>query len=155
LSVEWRGTTGGLAGTFGELFWIQNNGDFSCVVSGFPTIAFVKNGNRLVMKTDDVVGHVGNDQMGVAESRRPPRVRLTPHGGTASFWVFGTDVVTPCPNANQIVMSLKSLTGRALIPVPSEYPAWPYCGTGVTVNPIVAGVSGSDPPRPLRSEILQ
>lgn len=151
--VVWRGTTGGLAGTFGDLFWIRNEGGLSCVVNGFATITFYKDGKQLVSKTQDVVGHAGNDQMGVGNGR-PPSVRLAPHGGVASFWVFGTDVQTPCPNASELVVSVRSLSGRAVIPVPRGFSSWPYCGIGVTVNPMVPGVSGSDPARPLRTEIL-
>ena len=156
LSVIWRGTTGGLAGTFGELFWVRNEGGSPCVISGYPTIAFRENGKRLSIQIEDVAGHLGNDQMGVAYGRRMPVVRLLPDGGVASFWIFGNDVMPKCINASQIVVALRSLTGRAVIPVPPRvYSAWIYCGGGATVNPIVAGVSGSDPPRPLRTEIMQ
>jgi hypothetical protein len=154
LTVVWRGTTGGLAGTFGELFWIRNEGAFSCVVSGYPTVSFYKDKERLAVKAEDFIGHRGNDQMGVAKLRRPPTVRLSAYGGTASFWIFGTDIVTPCTNASQIVVSLRSLSGWAAVPVPRVYSSWPYCGDAVTVNPIVPGVSGSEPSRPLRTEIL-
>ena len=129
LKVIWRGTTGGLAGTFGELFWITNEGGSYCVVSGYPTIAFYANGKRLAMNTDDVAGHLGKDMMGVASGRRPPTVRLSPQGGTASFWVFGTDVMSPCLNASQIVMSLRSLTGQAVVPVPRVCSSWPIAET--------------------------
>jgi hypothetical protein len=154
LTVVWRGTTGGLAGSFGDLFWIRNVGEFACVISGYPLIAFYKDGKRVDLNAEDYLGHMGNDEMGVAKGRRPPTVRLTPNGGTASFWIFGEDVMTPCLNASQIVVSLKSLSGRAVIPTPRGFQWWPYCGHGVAVNPIVPGVSGSDPARPLRSEIM-
>lgn len=154
LTVIWRGTTGGLAGTFGDLFWIRNEGVFACDVSGYPTISFYRGDKRLAMKISDVLGHEGNDEMGVAKGERPPTVRLAPRGGVASFWIFGTDVMTPCSNASDIVVSLQSLTGRAVIPVPRDFQSWFYCGGGAAVNPIVAGVSGSDPSRPLRSEIM-
>ena len=155
LTVIWRGTTGGLAGSFGDLFWIRNVGGFSCVISGYPTIAFYKNGQRVDLKAAHYLGHMGNDQMGVTKGRRPPTVRLAPNGGVASFWLFGTDVMTPCPNADEITVSLKSLSGRAVIPTPRGFQWWPYCGHGVAVNPIVPGVSGSDPARPLRTEIMR
>jgi hypothetical protein len=154
LTVVWRGTTGGLAGSFGDLFWIRNKGEFSCVISGYPTIAFYNNGTRVDLKAKDYLGHMGNDEMGVAKGGTPPTVRLGPDGGVASFWLFGTDVMTPCPNEKQIVMSLKSLSGRAVIPTPRGSQWWSYCGGGFTVNPVVPGVSGSDPARPLRSEIM-
>src|SRR5579863_1678830 len=118
LSVIWRGTTGGLAGSFGDLFWIRNAGAFPCVISGYPTIAFYKNGRRVDLTGTDYLGHMGNDEMGIAKGGRPPTVRLEPNG-VASFWLFGTDVMTPCPNPSQLVVSLKSLSGRAVIPTPS------------------------------------
>jgi uncharacterized protein DUF4232 len=154
LSVVWRGTTGGLAGTFGDLFWIRNEGASSCVVSGYPTISFYKSGGRVDVKAEDYIGHRGNDEMGVATLRRPPTVRIAP-GATASFWLFGTDVETPCANASQVVVSIRSMRGWASIPVPRGFSSWPYCGDFVTVNPIVPGVSGSDPARPLHTEIMQ
>lgn len=154
LTVTWRGTTGGLAGTFGDLFWIRNAGALACVVSGYPTISFYKNGARIEVRSEDVIGHRGNDEMGVAKLRRPPTVRLAP-GAAASFWLFGTDVETPCANASQVVVSLRSLSGWASIPVPRGFSSWPYCGGFVVVNPLVPGVSGSDPARPLHTEIQE
>lgn len=84
LSVVWRGTTGGLAGTFGDLFWIRNEGTSPCVISGFPSVALFTKDKRFPMKTADLDGHNGNDQMGVAPGRRIPSIRLLP-GGIASF----------------------------------------------------------------------
>jgi hypothetical protein len=154
LSVVWRGTTGGLAGTFGDLFWMRNNGASPCVISGFPSVAVYLKGRRLPMKAKDLEGHNGNDQMGVAPGRRMPSIRLL-SGGVASFWVFGNDVMSKCINADEMTVSLKSLTGFASIPVPKNFQAWTYCGGGLEVNPLVPGVSGSDPSRPLRSEIMR
>jgi hypothetical protein len=154
LTVVWRGTTGGLAGTYGDLFWIRNEGQFACVVSGYPTISFYKNGERVEVKSEDYIGHHGNDQMGVAKLRRPPTVRIAP-GATASFWLFGNDVQPSCANASEVVVSLRSLIGSASIPVPRGFSSWPYCGGIVMVNPVVPGGSGSDPARPLHTEIQQ
>jgi hypothetical protein len=154
LSVVWRGTTGGLAGTFGDLFWIRNNGASPCVVSGFPSVAAYLKGKHLPMKTKDLEGHNGNDLMGVASGRRIPSIRLL-SGGVASFWIFGNDVMSECINADEMTVSMKSLIGIASIPVPNNYQAWTYCGGEFEVNPLVPGVSGSDPSRPLRSEIMQ
>jgi hypothetical protein len=92
--------------------------------------------------------------MGVAPGRRIPSIRLL-SGGFASFWVFGNVVMPKCINADEMTVSVKSLTGIASIPVPKNYQAWTYCGGGFEVNPLVPGVSGSDPSRPLRSEIMQ
>jgi Protein of unknown function (DUF4232) len=149
LSVIWRGTTGGLAGSGGDLFWIRNQGASACVVSGYPSVDFYRNGVRSVMNDEDFLGSRGNDIMGVAKLRRPPTVRIAP-GGTASFWIFGNDEETPCTTANQIVVSLRSLDGWAEVAVPRGWSTWPYCGTEITVNPIVPGLSGSDPARSLR-----
>lgn len=154
LSVVWRGTTGGLAGTFGDLFWIRNNGTLPCVVSGYPIVAVYLKEKRMPMKTSDFKGHNGNDQMGVAPGRRIPSIRLLP-GRVASFWVFGNDVMSKCINGDKLTVSVGSLTGIASIPVPKGFQAWTYCGGGFEVNPMVPGVSGSDPSRPLKSEIMQ
>lgn len=154
LSAIWRGTTGDLAGTFGDLFWIRNEGASPCVISGFPSVAVYLKDKRLPMKTNDLDGHKFNDAMGVAPGRRIPAIRLL-SGGVASFWVFGNEVVSKCINADEMTVSVKSLTGIASIPVPKNYQAWTYCGGGFEVNPLVPGVSGSDPSRPLRSEIMQ
>jgi hypothetical protein len=152
LSVIWRGTTGGLAGTFGDLFWIRNIGASPCVISGFPNVAVYLKGERLSIKTKDYKGHIGNDQMGIASGRRIPSIRLVSRG-VASFWVFGNDVNSTCINGDKLRVSLKSLTGVASIPVPQGFQSWIYCGGEFEVNPLVPGVSGSDPSRPLNSEI--
>ena len=154
LSVVWRGTTGGLAGTFGDLFWIRNNGASPCVISGFPSVAVYLKGKRINMKTKNLEGHNGNDLMGVAPGRQIPSIRLL-SGGVASFWVFGNDVMSNCINGDELKVSLKSLTGSVPIPVPKNFQAWSYCGGGFEVNPLVPGMSGSDPSRPLKSEIMQ
>lgn len=154
LSVVWRGTTGGLAGSFGDLFWIRNNGAFPCVISGYPIVAVYLKDKRLPTKTWDFKGRNGNDQMGVAPGRRTPSIRLL-SGRVASFWIFGSDVMSKCINADKLTVSVTSLTGMASIPVPKGFQAWTYCGGGFEVNPLVPGVSGSYPSRPLRSEIMQ
>jgi hypothetical protein len=145
-------TTGGLAGSFGGLFWIRNTGASLCVMSGFPNIVVYSKGERLSIKTKDVKGHYFNDQMGIAPGRPIPSIRLV-SGEVASFWVFGNDVSSNCINADELTVSLKSLTGIASIPVPKGFQSWIYCGGEFSVNPLVPGVSGSDPSRPLSSEI--
>ena len=120
--------------------------------AGYPTVSFFRDGVRSAMIDEDVIGDHGPGVMGVATLRRPPSVRLAP-GGTASFWVVGTDVVTPCTNANQIVVSLRSLSGWAEVPVPAWWSTWPYCGTSIVIYPVVAGLSGSDPARSLRDTL--
>jgi uncharacterized protein DUF4232 len=149
LSVIWRGTTGGLAGSSGDLFWLRNQGASACVVSGFPAVDFFRDGVHTVMNDRDLIGNRESDDMGVVKLRRPPTVRIAP-GGTASFWIFGNDTVTPCSTANQIVVSMRSLSGWAEVPVPPGWSTWPYCGTEIFVYPIVPGLSGSDPGRSLR-----
>jgi Protein of unknown function (DUF4232) len=155
LSVAWRGTTGGLAGTFGDLFWLRNRGTSACVISGFPSVALYEKGRRLALKTRDLDGHNGNDQMGVAPGRQIPSIRLLP-GGVASFWIFGNEVAQRCVNGNDLTVSIRSLSGITSIPVPMHFQSWMYCGGGgAEINPLVPGISGSDPTRPLSSEIMQ
>ena len=154
LSVSWRGTTGGLVGTVGDLFWIRNVGVYPCVISGYPNVAVDLNGKRFAMDATDLKGHVGNDQMGIAARQPIPSIRLM-SGRVASFWVFGNDVMSNCINGNALRISLKSLRGTASIPVPRGFQYWTYCGGILVINPLLPGISGSDPPRPLKSEIMQ
>jgi hypothetical protein len=153
LNVIWRGTTGDLAGSFGELFSLRKERTAACVISGYPAVTFYEHGRHLAMKVD-AVPNLENETMGVTVGRRPQMVRLSASGGIASFWVFGNDNMSRCINASQMVITVRSLTGRAAVPAPSVYSLWPCCGDAVAVAPFVAGVSGSDPRCPLRSEIL-
>jgi hypothetical protein len=154
LVVSWRGGTGGLAGSGGDLFWVRNVGSANCALRGYPVVNFVGRDHRVVLVSGGEPGHLGNDQFGIARGARPPAVRLAAHGGLASFWVFGQGVSPPCPVAYEMVVTLTGVRGRATVLSPHAYSSWPYCGRAVVVNPLVPGASGSLPPKPLRDEIM-
>jgi len=82
-------------------------------------------------------------------------VRIAPHGGIASFWVFGNDTMSPCTTATRIMVSISGLIGRAVVNAPPMYATWPFCGAAVVVNPLLAGASGSDPPVALGSVLMR
>ena len=149
LAVAYRGTTGGLAGSFGDLLWVTNVGHAACTLRGYATVSFVSHGRAVIIASQDRRGHLGNDEFGVAPGRRVPWVRLGPDGGRASFWLFGSDVQTPCHDLTTLVVSLPGTRGRADLPAPSGFSQWWFCGDVLWVNPIVGGVSGSLPPQRL------
>ncbi len=103
----WCDTTGGLASTVEELPWIRNEAVLSCVVSDYPAVLFFAKSKRIAMKSHDVASHMVDDMMGVASDTRPPRIRLSPHSDIASKWAIGTDVITPYPDATQMVMVME------------------------------------------------
>lgn len=147
LSVSWRGTTGGLAGHSGDLFWIHNTGEKSCVLRGYPIVRFDVRGHRAPLTSTNVASPLGRPTGW--RGGPPPTVHLAP-GRVASFWVVGSDVVTPCRALSSMVVVVRPLRGRAIIDAPSAYGSWPFCGSGVTVSPILAGLSGSVPEVPVR-----
>jgi hypothetical protein len=117
-------------GSLRELFWLRKEGTAACVISGYPAVTFYQHGRHLAMKVD-AVPNLENETMGVTVGRRPPMVRLSASGGIASFWVFGNDNMSRCINASQMVITVRSLTGRAAVPAPSVYSLWPCCGDAV------------------------
>ncbi len=151
--VTWRGTTGGLAGHFGELYWLRNTGAVACTVTGYPTVSFAAPIPRAKTRVLDVQGYEDVNMFGAPPRRPLPTVRLAPRG-VASFWLFGEDVTGPCLSSTEMLVAVPRLTGRAVVRAPTVYTMWPYCGNAVAAFPIVPGGSGSDPPRPLREEIL-
>ena len=153
LVLSWRGTTGGLAGSGGDLFWVRNIGPATCVLVGFPSVNFESGARRAGIRARDVLGPFGNDVFGVRAGSSPPRVRLAPRGGLASFAVFGEDVSGACPTLTRIDISIAGTVGRVRLVAAPEFSSWPYCGTQVIVNPLVPGASGSLPARSLRDEI--
>lgn len=152
LSVQWRGTTGGLAGHGGDLFWIRNDGATVCRLSGYAVVGYQTRSGRVALTSTDSLGDAGA-RIGVYRGRLPV-VELAARGGLASFWVFGEDVQPPCPNLASMVVTIPEVRGRAHLAPPKIYSSWPFCGPSVTVYPIVPGESGSLPPVPLRDEIM-
>ena len=150
LSVTWRGSTGGLAGHSGDLFWIRNAGRSRCALRGYPIVRFVMHGRLAALTSSGVPSPLGRPT-GLRKGPSPV-VRLAP-GAVASFWVVGSDVVTPCWNLSSMVVLVRPLRGRAVIVAPSVYSSWPFCGSGITVSPILPGMSGSVPAVALRDVI--
>ena len=142
LSVTWRGSTGGLVGHSGDLFWIRNTGPVTCELRGYPIVRFIARGRVAPLTTLDVISPLGRP---TGLRRGPaPLVRLAA-GKVASFWVVGSDVVTPCRDLASMVVVVRPLKGRAVIGSPSVYASWPFCGSEVAVSPIIPGASGSVP----------
>jgi hypothetical protein len=142
LSVTWRGSTGGLAGHSGDLFWILNTGTTRCVLRGYPIVRFDVHGRVAPLGSVDVASPLGRP---TGWRGGPPPVVGLSAGAVASFWVVGSDVVSPCRALTSMVVVVRPLTGRAVIVSPPSYASWPFCGSGVTVSPILPGVSGSVP----------
>ena len=142
LSVTWRGGTGGLAGHSGDLFWIRNTGATRCVLRGYPIIRFDVHGSVAPLTSVDVASPLGRPTGW--RGGPPPAVGLASRA-VASFWVVGSDVVSPCRVLTSKIVVVRPLMGRAVIDSPSSYASWPFCGSGVTVSPILPGVSGSVP----------
>ena len=150
LSVTWRGSTGGLAGHSGDLFWIRNTGRVICELRGYPIVRFTVHGHLAPLTSSNVTSPLGRP---TGLRRGPPPVVRLAAGKVASFWVVGSDVVTPCRDLTSMVVVLRGLKGRAVIGSPSAYTFWPFCGSGVTVSPILPGTSGSVPPLSIHSVI--
>ena len=150
LSVSWRGSTGGLAGHSGDLFWIRNTGPVICDLRGYPIVRFTVRGRVAPLTSSDVTSPLGRP---TGLQRGPLLVVRLAAGKVASFWVVGEDVMGPCRDLTSMVVVVHSLKGRAVIGSPSVYGSWPFCGSGVTVSPILPGVSGSVPPLSIHSVI--
>ena len=150
VSVTWRGSTGGLAGHSGDLFWIRNAGSADCVLRGYPIVRFDVHGHLAALTSSDVASPLGRPT-GLRHGP-PPVVRLAA-GKVASFWVVGSDVVAPCRDLTSMVVVVRPLSGRAVIGSPPAYASWPFCGSGVAVSPILPGTSGAVPPVPLHTVI--
>jgi Protein of unknown function (DUF4232) len=146
LVVTWRGSTGGLAGHGGELFWVRNEGSAVCRLSGYPVVSFETGAHVSPFRNLDVKGRGFYGPTGIGAHRSFPVVRLAPNGGLASFWVFSEDVMPPCPVLPTVVVEFRGVAGYQSVPVPKAYSAWPVCGTEVDVLPILPGDSGSIPP---------
>jgi Domain of unknown function (DUF4232) len=146
LVVTWRGTTGGLAGHGGDLFWVRNEGAAICRLTGFPVVSFETRANVSPFGNLDVKGRGFYGSTGISPQRSLPVVQLAPHGGLASFWVFSEDVMPPCPVLPTVVVEFRGVAGYQSLHVPSIYNAWPVCGTKIYVLPLLPGDSGSIPP---------
>jgi hypothetical protein len=151
------------AGNVGQLFWVADTGSRSCTLSGYAratfwgTYGFVpskKPAESLVVT--EKYGRRNADFAGVATGRELPVVTLSPGGAIASFWIFGTDQPHQLADGHQsrcIVstdMRVSLWPGpQVIIVAPERAGNFDWCGT-VTIYPVVAGDTGSDPPYPLQ-----
>jgi len=139
-------STGSRACTLRGYARVTYSGNYGFVQSkkaAQPLAVTVEHGRRYV------------DIAGVAKDRVLPTVTLAPGGAIASFWIFGTDEPHQLTNGHQsrcIVSDLMyvSMTGGTadLLVEPVRASDFVWCGS-VTVYPVVAGDTGSDPPFPL------
>ena len=88
---------------------------------------------------------------GVAKGRVLPTVTLSPGGAIASFWIFGTDMQSHLADGHRsrcVVsydMWVSMSKGPSVVTVaPERARNFDWCGS-VTIYPVVAGDTGSDP----------
>jgi hypothetical protein len=150
-------------GNVNDLFWVRNVSLTTCSLRGYVRVAYIgsyglspkgKKPIRLAVDQVDSLGASGNDLGGVKRGVAIPTVTLRPKA-VASFWIYGTDEPHVLPNghSSRCITSYKMLawlpgatTSMNVSPIRANGYYW--CG-GVSVHPIVAGHSGSIPPRPL------
>jgi hypothetical protein len=150
------------AGSVDELYWIRNVSDQRCSLRGFVHVVYigtysprpVMKAHRLVIVERDSYG-TGGVYGGLHHGLAVPMVVLPPRTGVASFWISGTDEQFHQANgrASRCIMSFTMrvwLPGAtaALTAVPQRAGTFFWCGS-ITIMPILAGRSGSDPAHPL------
>jgi len=152
------------AGTVGELNWAADTSARACTLSGYVRVAFSGNyGSARSRKPPQPLAvteaHARRyvNVAGVARNRRLPTVTVSPAGAIASFWIFGTDephVLNNGQTARCIVSDDMSVwlpgATQALTVQPMRAADFYWCGP-VSVYPVVAGDTGSDPPTSLTS----
>lgn len=150
------------AGTVGELFWVADTGARACTLRGYARVTYSGNYGFVQSKkpaqplaVTEEHGRRYVDMAGVAKDRVLPTVTLAPSGAIASFWIFGTDEPHQLADGHQsrcifsnvmYVWMTRSTSGLLVEPERASNFVW--CGP-VTVYPVVAGDTGSDPPFPL------
>lgn len=150
------------AGTVGDLFWVADTGTRACTLRGYANVSYSGNYGIVQSKKPSqplvVTEEHGRRYVniaGVAKDRVLPRVSLSPGGAIASFWIFGTDMPHQLANGHQsrcifsnvMYVSLSKGAPEVLVE-PVRAGNFDWCGP-VTVFPVVAGDTGSDPPFPL------
>jgi len=149
-------------GSVGDLFWVADIGARACTLRGYPRASYWGNYGSVQSKKPAqplVVGVTHGrrrfDFAGVAKERVLPTVTLSPGGAIASFWIFGTDMPGRLADGHQsrCIVSYEmwvsmSKGPSAVIVAPERAGNFDWCGS-VTIYPVVAGDTGSDPPFPL------
>jgi hypothetical protein len=138
------GTTGG-AGTFVELFAVENVSSHSCTVSGYSKLAFFsQSGARVAQPVGyqrSVYGKIGFNRKGSL-----PTVALAAHQGVASFWITEGDLQgngTACHQYETITVQPPHAVGSLSIALQANRGI--FACTRVTVLPMMPGISGSLP----------
>jgi hypothetical protein len=149
-------------GSVGDLFSVADIGARACTLHGYPRASYWGNYGSVQSKKPAqplVVGVTHGrrrfDFAGVAKDRVLPTVTLSPGGAIASFWIFGTDMPgrladghrSRCIVSNEMWVSM-SKGPSAVIVAPARAGNFDWCGS-VTIYPVVADDTGSDPPFPL------
>lgn len=149
------GSPGGMAGSWNNLFLLKNVSATSCSVSGYPRLSLItahgpfKNLHVATFKSNQFFGPIG-----IAKTKALPTVTMKSSSGAASFWVHGADEPTgsqTCHMATMVRLTLPGGRGSLQVPVSEDTNPFPWCGDGIAVLPLVPGVSGSMPARPLSS----
>jgi hypothetical protein len=147
-----------------ELFWIRNLSDERCTLRGYVWVVYVGTyGTKyslakehvLIVKEEYAYGREIAEIGGLKKGLPLPTVTLLARGGVASFWIHGTDEQYQQANGrpSRCITSYKMLAWLPGAPtsvtvVPHRAAVFFWCG-GIQVNPVLAGRSGSDPPKPL------
>ena len=150
------------AGTVGELFWVADTGAHACTLRGFARVTFSGNYGFVRSKkpaeplaVTENHGRRYANFAGVGNNLAVPTVTLSPGSSIASFWIFGTDEPHQLSNGHQsqciisdamYVSMMRGIPEILVEPVRASDFVW--CGS-ITVYPVVAGDTGSDPPFPL------
>jgi hypothetical protein len=155
------------AGNVNDLYWIRNVSQQACSIRGYVRISFVgvygfverklKNPHVLSVKvTDSRNGGANGNDLGGVKTGAAPTVTLDPRT-LASFWIYGTDEsshrangqLTKCIASSRMLVRLPGTDDTDVV-VPPPGNGFYWCG-GVTLHPVVAGDSGTSPPRSLTS----
>ena len=145
------GVTGG-AGTFVELFVLQNVNSRECSIAGYARLRFYDVKGRAV---EQGVRHQRSmyNELGVNRLGKLPVGDLKPHGGIATFWISEGDIATgqppaPCHQYQSVGVGLPHESGWVRVVI--HQPRTLYACTGVTELPMVPGRSGSLPHQSVR-----
>jgi hypothetical protein len=155
------------AGNVNDLYWIRNVSRQACSVRGYVEISFIgvygfaehnlKNAHALSVEVvNSLNGGANGNNSGGVKTGVIPRVTLDP-GDLASFWIYGTDEPSHLANGQQ-TRCISSF--RMLVRLPSAHRTdvvaspphngFYWCGK-VSLHPVIAGDSGTSPPRSLSS----
>jgi hypothetical protein len=148
LRVTHEGASAGMTQTE-QLFWIRNVSAHECSLKGYPMISFIDLAGKsrspaLRDQPGPTYTFYGN-----ARGRGAPLVDLKPHVGLASFWLVGDDTYPPSHCVKSVItrIAVPGSGGSTTVRARSNE-LFDFCGV-VSVDPIVAGLSGSIPARAL------